>query len=348
MDFQSINQGVAVYNMVRLGLRPASLALAAALCLSSTAHAAESTFVAQASLSLTGLSFQLIDVNPTDGIAPSISFESTGYLGGEWVYDELADTYTHQGGIQYSNSLLPSAPQSYVSADGLSTINTTSNSVLMQNQVSGSDLYGALAQLNAGDPYSYSYYTSSYGSQLEVGHTSERAYESFTLSAGTGLIVRGTFSSKLSFADNSALQPELEANGYEDVSLVQYFDTTVEFTMAALDRRIYDSADAVEDVKQGNYFYRHISDSLSQGSLSGLAALDRTTSNDFEFTIVNFGSADMNGVVSLNMSADSKLELSGYRPNIDIPAIPEPSTYALMGLGLVGIMGVTRRRRRAA
>ena len=162
------------------------------------------------------------------------------------------------------------------------------------------------------------------------------------------MILRGTFSSKLSFADNSALQPELEANGYEDVSLVQYFDTTVEFTMAALDRRIYDSADAVEDVKQGNYFYRHISDSLSQGSLSGLAALDRTTSNDFEFTIVNFGSADMNGVVSLNMSADSKLELSGYRPNIDIPAIPEPSTYALMGLGLVGIMGVTRRRRRAA
>ena len=48
------------------------------------------------------------------------------------------------------------------------------------------------------------------------------------------------------------------------------------------------------------------------------------------------------------MYADNRLYLKGLSPNIDIPAIPEPSTYALMGLGLVGIMGVTRRRRRAA
>lgn len=346
MDFQSINQGVAVYNMVRLGLRPASLALAAALCLSTTVHAAESTFVSQASLSLTGLSFQLIDVNPTDGIAPSISFESKGYLGGEWVYDELADTYTHQGGIQYSNSLLPSAPQSYVSADGLSTINTTSNSVLMQSQVSGSDLHGAL---NAEDTYGYFTKTVLQStSGLDVGKAFGGDYESFTLSAGTGLILRGTFSSKLSFADNSALQSEFEANGYEDVSLVQNFHTTVDFTMAALDRESSDPIGYGYDVKQGNYFYREAYDDMSQDSLDGFAAVDRTTSSDFEFTIVNFGSADMSGVVALNMSVDSDLYLSGYRPNIAIPAIPEPSTYALMGLGLVGIMGVTRRRRRAA
>ena len=345
MDFQSINQGVAVYNMVRLGLRPASLALAAALCLSSTAHAAESTFVAQASLSLTGLSFQLIDVNPTDGIAPSISFESTGYLGGEWVYDELADTYTHQGGIQYSNSLLPSAPQSYVSADGLSTINTTSNSVLMQSQVSGSDLHGALDDTDLLGYASRTWLTSS---RFDVGKAFGGDYESFTLSAGTGLILRGTFSSKLSFADNSALQSEFEANGYEDVSLVQNFHTTVDFTMAALDRESSDPIGYGYDVKQGNYFYREAFDDMSQDSLDGFAAVDRTTSNDFEFTIVNFGSADMSGVVSLSMSVVSNHSLGSFRPSIDTPAIPEPSTYALMGLGLVGIMGVTRRRRRAA
>ena len=333
-----------MYNMVRLGLRPASLALAAALCLSTTAHAAESTFVSQASLSLTGLSFQLIDINPTDGIAPSISFESTGYLGGEWFYAE--DSYTRQGGIQYNNSLLPSAPQSYVSADGLSTINTTSNSVLMHNQVSGSDLYGAL---DAEDTYGYFTKTVSQStSDLAVGNEFSDDWESFTLSAGTGLIVRGTFSNKFSFSDNSALQSELEIKGYEGVSLLQNFDTKVFFAMAALDRESSDPIGYGYDVKQGNYFYREAFDDMSQDSLDGFAAVDRTTSNDFEFTIVNFGSTDMSGVVLLNMSVDSSLELSGYRPNIAIPAIPEPSTYALMGLGLVGIMGVTRRRRRAA
>lgn len=348
MDFQSINQGVAVYNMVRLGLRPASLALAAALCLSTTAHAAESTFVSQASLSLTGLSFQLIDINPSDGIAPSISFESKGYLGGEWVYDDLADTYTHQGGIQYSNSLLPSAPQSYVGVDGLSTINTTSNSVLMQSQVSGSNLYGAL---NAEDTYGYfSREVLQSTSSLDVGNEFNRDYELFTLSAGTGLIVRGTFSSKLSFADNSALQSELEANGYEDVSLHQTLNADASFMMAALSNLDVGSGWPNEgyDVQQGNYFHRRIFEEVSQNSLEGFAALDRTASNDFEFTISNFGGANMRGVLALTMYADNRLYLKGLSPNIDIPAIPEPSTYALMGLGLVGIMGVTRRRRRAA
>lgn len=339
-----------MYNMVRLGLRPASLALAAALCLSSTAHAAESTFAAQASLSLTGLSFQLIDLNPGDGIAPSISFESKGYLGGEWVYDEDSSSYTHQGGIQYNNSLLPSAPQSYVSAYGESTINTTSNSVLMQNQLSWSDLYGALAPVNVSDTNTFFSSHLFSTSKLGVGNAPEGYHGSFTLSAGTGLILRGTFSSKLSLADNSALLSELEANGYEYMTLGQNFGTRVSFNMAALESNINESLDHGgtygSDLKQANSYDRTVYDEVTQDSLDGFVAFDRTTSSsDFEFTIANFGSADMNGIVALHMTVDSTLSLSGYR---DTPAIPEPSTYALMGLGLVGIMGVTRRRRRAA
>ena len=67
-------------DMVRMGLRPASLALAAALCFGSSAQAAVDPLVAQASLTLSGLSFQLIDLTPGDGIAPSLSFQTEGVI----------------------------------------------------------------------------------------------------------------------------------------------------------------------------------------------------------------------------------------------------------------------------
>ena len=78
-------------HMVRMGLRPASLALAAALCFGSSAQAADDPLVAQASVTLSGLSFQLIDLTPGDGIAPSLTFQTEGVID-SWnsVYDEAS------------------------------------------------------------------------------------------------------------------------------------------------------------------------------------------------------------------------------------------------------------------
>jgi len=88
------------------------------------------------------------------------------------------------------------------------------------------------------------------------------------------------------------------------------------------------------------------------------AGLDNTMllldgAQDFEFTVVNFGDSNLTGLIALQLTVGSDLSLYAQRfseitPPIDIPAIPEPSTYALMGLGLVGIATVARRRRHTA
>ena len=67
---------------------------------------------------------------------------------------------------------------------------------------------------------------------------------------------------------------------------------------------------------------------------------------DFEFTVVNFGDSTLTGVLALQLDVHSNVGVSAEHFST-IPTIPEPSTYALMGLGLVGI-GFAARRRRAA
>jgi hypothetical protein len=75
--------------------------------------------------------------------------------------------------------------------------------------------------------------------------------------------------------------------------------------------------------------------------------LNQSESQDFEFTVVNFGDSTLTGVVALQLTVSSDVGVSAERFST-IPTIPEPSTYALMGLGLVGIAAVARRRRHTA
>jgi len=344
-------------DMVRMGLRPASLALAAALCFGSSAQAADDPLVAQASVTLSGLSFQLIDLTPGDGIAPSLSFQTQGIIdSSNMVYAETSDSWL-PAGPTYSNSLLPSTPLNYVSADSLSSITSTGNSITLQSNLPLSQVLPALTSPDGtgiGDYVNHGLMT---GTDLNLGNPFEGTYQSFTLGAGTGLVLRGTLSNYTS-VDRTAVQSALEANGYDWWSLSIGGNNAGIFQMA---EQFTDNYPNGYLMKQGNvvelvddhfvtYDSTYYDDGISQS---------HSASSEFEFTVVNFGDSDLTGMVALNLMTNSDLNLNATRYSIIppaigvpedlyIPAIPEPSTYALMGLGLVGIATVARRRRHTA
>ena len=266
------------------------------------------------------------------------------------VYDELSDTWL-PGGPTYSNSILPTTPLNYVTPDGLSTVTSTANSVTLQSQ---SPLSLQPGYENSG---AYFYESSYTGTNLSIGEQYSEGLQSFTLSAGTGLIVRGTLSASIS-ADVSGVEAAVNALGYEAPYSSGYAGANASFVLASGVQDVLDS--------QGNYLGFMIQQgnqldlNLGRDIFADSGTMLDSQSQDFEFTVTNFGSDAMNGVFALNLGVSSYLSVSAspinpYIPPVidtpdggDIAPIPEPSTYAMMGLGLVGIAAATRRRRHTA
>lgn len=333
-------------DMVRMGLRPASLALAAALCFGTSAQAAVDPLVAQASVTLSGLSFQLIDLTPGDGIAPSLSFQTEGVID-SWnsVYDEASDSWLHSGPT-YSNSLLPTTPVNYTTPDGLSTVTSTSTSVTLQSQLPLSQVLPPLSPPDGTGTGNYAYQWTETGTDLVVGAPFVGGYQSFTLGAGTGLVLQGTLSTHIT-VDSSAVQNEMEANGYETWHLEGSGRSSGSFVMTAKTNALFDIDGNYtgQVLQQGNNVYLDGARWFWYGSNEDNTMLNQSESQDFEFTVVNFGDSTLTGVLALQLDVYSNVGVSAGR---FITTIPEPSTYALMGLGLVGIAAVARRRRHTA
>ncbi len=333
-------------HMVRMGLRPASLALAAALCLGSSAQAASDPLLAQTSLTLNGLSFQLIDLTPDDGIAPSLNFQTQVFI--DISRQGAGDMTPDYLGQPYQNSLLP-PPQAYISADGMGSLTSTADSVTLQSQLplsqllpqpSPTDEAGTVDRVTRDAFQDMDMFVAdgvhkfADGNQGSIG-----AYGlPFTLGAGTGLVLQGTASTHLTF-DGSALRTELDAYGYEFWNLNAKLDADVMFSMSDIDGM---------DLPNMLWFSKASSMKFDQDSMND--TLSATKSQSFKFSLLNPHDTEMAGSVLLSLGIGSHLTLDASRteitdPPIDIPAIPEPSTYALMGLGLVGIAAVARRRR---
>ena len=335
--------------LIRTPLRPVMLACAIALCSHAAAQAAGDPIVAQSTLKLSGLSFELIDLTPGDGIAPSLSVQTQSIINSSnTVFDEASGNWLYNG-PSYSNSLLlPTTPVNYTTPDGLGTVTSTSASMTLQSQFTLSQVLPPLTPPDGtGAGHVTDSRTLSGVDLLTFGRPYQMPLSGFTLGAGTSLVLRGTLSAEMTF-DSTAVQSALAATGYDSWYLYGTLKGAGRFELG---NQLYDADGNYGAIVQpSDPFYFEGRENLFHSYGMDNSPLNLSTSQDFEFTVDNFGDSDGTGWVELYMRVNSDVRLHAVRfsvitPPIDIPAIPEPSTYALMGLGLVGIAAVARRRR---
>lgn len=79
--------------------------------------------------------------------------------------------------------------------------------------------------------------------------------------------------------------------------------------------------------------------------VAGAKTFSLGTNNDNGLVVTTFSTPGATGTLfKLQATGQSAFRLAGLHATAVAPAIPEPGTYALMGLGLLGIAAVSRRR----
>lgn len=326
-------------------LRPTALASAILSALPLMARAGDtSPVVSSSTVTLSNLRFELIDLNANDGVTPSVSFDLTGQLS---ISGPLA---SNTSSSTYSNTLLPSTPTTVVSDSGRSSITTTADSVTLKSVTTVQDLLSTNPNFTTSLGYNYGYMGNNNRADLSVNNPQSIAnnltalsFGQFTLSANTILRITGTASSNSSLdatgllgaMPNGASNPTLSINKYPDPSAVG---------LALGKINAIQNGDMITPTGlQGSLATVPTHPTLSVDQTNPTAS--DTQSQDFELVYTNLHSASVTGDVSFSLSAINDLSVNwNYSlPDTGVPSIPEPATYALMGLGLVGI-ALTRRR----
>lgn len=303
--------------------------------LAATASAADG-IVASGSASVTGLSYHLIDLDPTDGIAPSITFTGS-YVGvgsvtstwsdSPWSFVPVGDS------VHTPGDLFSSAPASYASSSGNVTGGYSSNSAAINTSLSMTD-FNALA--SAGSEGGYGVILTA-ASGMFFGRDDHPDYpgvwvplnpgqSAFTLSANTALVIDGQWHVNANL-DLSQVTPGVFLNAF----VTNHVSAGVALQL--------------DDGKDGVFAYNSIGLQQSlDGNGPGELVIDRMSDapdSPFSVQINNTSASSVNGALVLGAEADYNVRVS----------VPEPGTWALMGLGLVATGLVsgrsTRRKQRA-
>lgn len=318
------------------------IALAAALACVGTAHAADDAlFTTTAQLS--NLSYRLIDLDPNDGVAPSASFDNFSVvLGLPW----------NDGVPRYSGSLLPTSTLQADVTNGL--FQATPSALTASTSITSGDLASQISQTTTGyqsvnvgssEPYFYSA-----GSDVDNPY-----FGTVKLSPNTAIVITGvasvtssTNSTKLVELINTLKQPGVN-NPYVDLTSTVtpnvYLSLSNEESDADFGGFAQSSTDSHFSLNGRRDNYITLTDGYYFDPMP-----DIEKQSNFSILYANLGSQDK--AVRLDVSVGASVNLNGYvdlssgvvtPPIPETPTIPEPSTYALMALGLVGI-GLVRRK----
>lgn len=320
-------------------------------------HAAASTVVAQASTSVV-LSYRLVDLDLDDGITPWIQFSDTSQLALGYAIESNADPLitTRPGGIF-------SAPDaSYGSADGRAQMqySTASHSTSVT-------LTAELFQPGSA-PFTSAAIAHFYGSTIDPDFGFAMPLEgeyAFQLSPNTALIVEATtvLNSRLSTVEllggtfeqylvDARKDAFMTAGAYVDI----YFDVDEDYILPLDSWAEYGMTSGASNL------------SLYASLLPGTDAVsdEQSLLETVYATYYNGGATSANVRFAYFTGSDiytNVFDLPPVDPPVDpewppidppvdpgfppvTPAIPEPSTYALMLLGLGGIAVAARQRRR--
>lgn len=318
-------------------LRPTALAAAILSALPLMARADDtSPVVSSSTVTLSNLHFELIDLNPNDGVTPSVTFDLTGQLSISGIAG--ADSVTST----YSNTLLPSTPTTVVSANGRSSIVTTADSVTLKSVTTLQDLTAAGVNFATTSGFTTNYWNGNSSANVSVnnpqsvaGSLAPLSFGQFTLSANTILRITGTVTSSSSLDAAPLLQalPTTASNPTLWINKDPYPSST-QLAIGKLDIQHSGSTINVLDV-QGSMAGLPVHPGLSVDQTNTKAS--DTQSQGFELIYTNLHGASETGDVLWTLGASNNLNMRWTYLIPDVPSIPEPSSYALMGLGLVGI-----------
>lgn len=305
------------------------------------------------------LAYTLVDLNPDDGITPQISFRAGLTLAGDGTgspetYNEMSMSQASVSFVGYTSesSRLPQAQQAaFMPTDSLF--------------VTGAD-GRAFAELSSAG------YRSSV--LMDRSYLENQMQDAYALGDAQGSLLRAADSSVSRVAVDLPVETDRTSFAVsivpELVQAMPYFELTpntqVIFSgqlqavaglqgdfIPAGNTVVYGQAIASVSVHRrlpadGQTQWAQLEDSVQafeRQSQSLLASMNRSAdgqgqeslSSAFTLTFTNASEAMLEGV--LNARTSASLTFVG-----DLATVPEPSTYALMGLGVLGVLGAARRR----
>lgn len=326
------------------------------VCASLQAQAATELFTGSASLS--NLNFSLIDLAPQSGQGTWIQFgrqnseggidrePGWGYITGLLSRDANGLPVSTAGQDVYFDGPVPQQSYSLTAADGSGTLNIGPSGITSTVRVGANALDSAVVVEGAdrrsievanAAQFGSTFYTpntrydSETGGYTLVDTTGPQQFSNFTLSAHTQLV----FEADAVVAINPGLDAPYLPWEHPGADLELSGDVNVGIALArATPTRAFSDSYANWDdfINAVNVAYDWQDDSLG-GMLNADPALMTPAARHLRVTLTNNGDVAMEGVLLMAVGAGAAMT----------QAVPEPGTYALMGLGLVGIFW--RRRR---
>ncbi|MBA4110986.1 MAG: hypothetical protein C0487_15485 [Leptothrix sp. (in: Bacteria)] len=303
-----------------------SMAALTAMLASLPVQAADQV-LASASASLTNLQIQVIDLTPDDGIAASVTF-SLGVL--------VSDHF--EAGAEASDISRTTFDLNALSSTGWTgTVSTgtysfSSSALSLTSEAKASELHAAMSNI-----YSPGNHVTGFSKSLYFDVVAPEVslyYTPFFMGANTAVIISGNaVTTSSSAAVPSGELASLFDPAVSDISQLAVETSASGYVQLSLDGQGRPRADTG---------YPNSVQVLSY-SEQGVEGTDGpwVQSSPFFLSLENASSETTTDAFVLSLRVD--VSAGVIAPDLSTPAIPEPSTYALMGLGLAGI-GLARRR----